>query len=340
MAAIGGAIFIFASYQLSSDWMRRFDVAAPLIVAGVALWSAGLALWESARRPARKRLAFVGWEWWLFLAIVALGFFLRFYRYGHFPPPDGVCAVEEPQAGQIPFGMMRVPQPSLGICRRPLARCGGVRALRSKPYRTTYPIHLVSALTVIAVYLLLRELVSRPAALFTTALFAMCRWHLIYARYAHNIFATTLVVVVIYYLMIRAHKGGGLSLYPWIGFLSGYTLYTYAGYRGTVLFVVVFFAISMLVRRRAQQAAVAPQAHAAAQRKLHTEVAGLALAAVAFLGAFVPLATRLRTDPSFFFEAAYRATNNPGYYTSGSGHVHSTGGASGPPHSAPVQPCR
>ena len=315
LAAIGGAIFIFASYQLSFDWMRRFDVAAPLIVAGVALWSAGLALWESARRPARKRLAFAGWEWWLFLAIVALGFFLRFYRYGHFPPPDGVCAVEEPQAGQIPFGMMQEhSRPWEFVGDRWLGVVGfalfgrNLTALR-------IPFTLVSALTVIAVYLLLRELVSRPAALFTTALFAMCRWHLIYARYAHNIFATTLVVVVIYYLMIRAHKGGGLSLYPWIGFLSGYTLYTYAGYRGTVLFVVFFFAISMLVRRRAQQAAVAPQAHAAAQRRLHTEVAGLALAAVAFLGALVPLAMRLRTDPSFFFEAAYRATNDPGYYT-------------------------
>jgi Dolichyl-phosphate-mannose-protein mannosyltransferase len=315
VAASGFALFVFAIYQLSFSWQQSFDFAAPLVLAGMMVWTAGLALWDSSGRGRRNGLPMPAWEAWLFLAIVALGFFLRFYRFGDFPPPDGFCAIEEPQAGQIPYLMMHEhyrPWEFLGD------RWLGVAAFALWGRTITalrFPFIIVSGFTVLALYLLLRQLVARPAALFAAALFAVSRWHLIYARYAHNIFATTLVVVVIYYLCVRVHRGGRWALYPWLGFLSGYTLYTYAGYRGTAAFVVLFVAISVFLHWRALRAAIAPQAHAAARRQLTHQIVGLGLAAIAFIGVLLPLGFQLRNNPTFFFEAAVRATDDPNYYT-------------------------
>ncbi len=315
VAVAGFGVFAFAVYQLCINWARNFDSFAPVVPLGLAVWTSGLVLWESPQRPHRVGLSMPRWEVVLFLAVVALGFFLRFYRFPEFPPPDGFCAIEEPQAGQIPYLMQHEhyrPWEFLGD------RWLGVAAFDLMGRTITavrIPFIIVSGLTVIALYLLLRQLVSRPAALFATALFATARWHLIYARYAHNIFAPTLVVVIIYYLCVRAHKGARLALYPWLGFLSAYTLYTYAGYRGTTAFVALFFVISLFVNWRAVRTLIAPQAHAAARRRLNREVAGLSLAAVGFAGALLPLAFQLRTNPTFFFEAAVRATDDPTYYS-------------------------
>ena len=96
----GIAAFGVASYFLTADWQRHFDLAAPLAIASVALCGAGLALRDRRCHAGQRRMPMLRWERWLLVAIVAFGFFLRFYRYDYFPPPDGVCAVEEPQAGQ------------------------------------------------------------------------------------------------------------------------------------------------------------------------------------------------------------------------------------------------
>jgi hypothetical protein len=317
--AVGGVgLFAYAVYRLSRTWLQSFDFAAPLAVGGVILWSAGLALWESPRQTRTGRRPMAGWELGLFLAIVAAGFFLRFYRYGDFPPPDGFCAVEEPQAGQVSYEIMRYHARPWEFLGDRWLGVAGFALLGRTLTALRIPFTIVSGLTVVALYFLLRRLVSVPAALFATALFAICRWHLIYARYAHNIFATTLLVVILYYLCLRAHQRHRLAVYPWIGFLSAYTLFTYAGYRGTSLFVFIFLAASLSIHWRAQRAAIAPQAYAAARRTFSTQLLGLALAAVAYTGVLIPLGLQLwksQFGPKFFFEAAVRATNDASYYT-------------------------
>jgi hypothetical protein len=318
LAAVGVGLFVYAVYRLTRNWSQSFDLAAPLAVVGVILWSAGLALWEAPRGGRAGRRPMAAWELGLFLAIVAVGFFLRFYRYGDFPPPDGFCAVEEPQAGQLAYEIMHYharPWEFLGD------RWLGVAAFALLGRTVTalrIPFTIASGLTVAALYFLLRRLVSVPAALFATALFAICRWNLIYARYAHNIFATTLLVVILYLLCVGAHQRHRLAVYPWIGFLSAYTLFTYAGYRGTSLFVFIFLAASLFKHWRAQRVAIAPQAYAAARHTFSTQLLGLALAVVAYTGVLIPLGLQLwksQFGPKFFFEAAVRATNDSSYYT-------------------------
>lgn len=315
VSVIGFTILCWAVYLLSTAWQLQFGFAVPLAIAGVAVWCIGLAMAEGKPAVPVNAVPLLRWELLAFLAILALGFFLRFYRFDSFPPPDGFCAVEEPQSGQAAYNILTADwRPWEFLGDRWLGVLGFTLFGRTV-VGLRLPFIFVSAITIIPFFFLVRELVSRPAALFATALFAACRWHLIYARLAHNIFPTTFIVVLLLYLCVRVHKRGGLALYPLIGFLCAYTLYTYAGYRGTSLFVGIFFLVSLFMHLRAWRHATDPAARAVAGRIVREQTAGFTLAAVAALGLVTVLYYEVRTNPTFFFEAAVRATDDPGYYT-------------------------
>jgi len=308
---LGG--FLFAAYLLAADWARHFTRATPLLIAALGLWSAGVAVVEGPR-PRPAFVAMPHWERWLFVAILLLGVFLRFYRYGEFPPPNGFCAVEEPQAGLVTHHIIHEGQRPWEFVLDRWLPVVPFLLWGETPTALRFSFTVVSALTLIPFHLLLRQLVSRPAALLGTALFAVCRWHLIYARLGHNIFATTLIVVIIFYLCVRAHRRGGLALYPWIGFLTAYTLYSYAGYRGTALFVFVFLVLSLGGHIRAARAAAGAEARAAARKMVKRQLLGLGLAAIAYVPTVIPMVVQLRNDPVYFFEAANRSLANRQYY--------------------------
>jgi len=168
LVGMGGAAY--ASHALASSWATQFDWAAPLLIGGIATCSIGLFMWDGAGGISARRLPMPGWERLLFLAVVLLSFALRFYRYGYFPP-DGVCAVEEPQSGMGAHAILHygdrpwefvldrwMPVPFFALLGQSLT------ALR-------LPFTLVSALTVVPLYLLLRYLVSWPVAVFAAALY-------------------------------------------------------------------------------------------------------------------------------------------------------------------------
>jgi hypothetical protein len=315
VSTIGFGILCWAVYLLSTDWQQHFDFAAPLSVVGVAVWCMGLALAESKPAVPVNASPLLRWELVTFLLILALGFFLRFYRYADFPPPGGVCAVEEPQSGQAAYNILTADwRPWEFVGDRWLGALG-LKLFGPSVMGLRLPFAFVSAITIIPFFFLVRELVSRPAALLATLLFASCRWHLIYARLAHAVYPTTLIVVVLLYLCVRVHKRGGLALYPLVGFLSGYTLYAYAGYRGTSLFVGLFFTISFLIHLSEWWRAPDPAAGAVAARIVRQQLAGFGLAALAAVALLIVLASQLRTNPTFFFEALVRATDDTAYYT-------------------------
>jgi hypothetical protein len=324
IALVGFASVSAGILLLATRWEERFGLGWLAVVGGVALLSGGLRLVDRRYRKSAAPIVWERWEMVAFAAVVLLGLFLRFYRYTDFPPPDGVCAVEEPQEGQGAYMAMQglrwwefmldrwLPVPFWMLFGRSLT------TLR-------IPFTIVSWLTIIPLYLLLRQLVSRPAALFATGLFAVCRWHLIYARLAHAIFGPTLpLIVTALYLCVKVHRRGGLAPYPWIGLLTGATLYGYAGYRGTPVFTALFFAISLIWHWRAARVPPSSQERGtecelseagAARRALRIEAAGIALAAIGFLGAAIPLFTRLADNPRFFLEATVRATEDSLYYS-------------------------
>lgn len=302
VGSVGFAVAAVGAVALAADWHGSFDFFAPLVLAGMGLWGAGLALADRGGAqyvPARRWTAAeaVG-----FAGVVALGVFFRFHRYSEFPPAGGFCSVEEAFTGRTAAYILqggRRPWEFLGDVWLPVPF---FHYLGLSTTALRLPFTVVSALTVPALYFLLRELVSTRAALAGTALFAAARWHVIYGRHAHNIFATTSILVLLLYLCVRVHRRGGLAPYPWIGFLGGYTLYTYAGFRSAPLYVALFLLSSLAVHLRADRGK--GWWNTALRRRL----AGLGLAGLAFGIAVAPLAGQLRENPTYLFEAAFRST--------------------------------
>lgn len=324
ITAAGTFAIIAGVHLLTTQWELRFEMGWLCVVAGVAVGSFGLSRFDGVYR---KNVAPVRWERReiaVFTAILLLGLFLRFYRYGEFPPPDGVCAVEEPQSGQgcyLAMGGYRWWEFMLDRwLPMPFWKVFGVSLTTLR-----LPFTIVSWLTIVPLYLLLRQLVSRPAALFATGLFAICRWHLIYARLAHAVFGPTLpLILTAMYLCVRVQRHGGLAAYPWIGLLSAATLFGYAGYRGTTLFIGLFLFVSLLWHWRAARRAPSEAERGAAWTALRVEIIGIALVALGFLAVAVPLYSRLAMNPTFFVEALVRATEDPGYYSDDSALVWKT----------------
>lgn len=308
----GLAGYIWAIHLLTEHWHYNFDFAAPLAIAAIAVMSAGLGLLFRSDGSVR-------WERWelaLFAVVLLIGLFARFYRYDYYPP-DGVCAVEEPQSGQWTHLIIHNrARPWEFVGDRWLA-VPFFRYFGENLTTLRIPYTIVSWLTLIPFYLLVRMLVSRPAALFAAALFALSSWHLMYARLAHAIFPTTFIAVLVMYLCVLVHRRATLGPYPWIGFLCAYTLYTYAGYRATPVFAVLFIGISFLIHVRNWWRARTPEQIGDTRRMLRVQIVGMLLATATFIGPIVALQPRLEGENrNHFFEAANRSIINSEYYSS------------------------
>lgn len=310
LAGSGLVLFGLATWALFAAWRANFDWAAPLMVAAVVLTSMGLAVLDRPWRRPSTRLPVTKLEALLVVAVLAFGSFLRFYRIDYFPPTDGFVAIEEPQSGQGAWAIMHDGvRPWEFLLDRwipvPFFHWLGVSILSLR-----IPFVIVSCLTLLATYVLTRELVRWPAALLATLLLAVSHWHLHYARLAHNIFPTTLLSVVVWWLCVRQANTGGLRLYPWIGFWTGYSLYAYAGYRGIPIVVGVFllgYTLHLWWRRNQDPSP---------RRTWKLHLVGLGLFVLFFSGPVVALVNQLRSNPSYFLEAFYRSYANKQYYVS------------------------
>ncbi len=314
LVVTGGSAAAFAAYLLSYQWDAQFGTGFILLVVGTTGLSLGLAQLDAPYRKAVDR-PWPRWEKIAFLAVLGLGLFLRFYRYDIYPPYDGICAIEEPQSGQGALAIRAGQRPWEFLLDRWIV-VPFMIYLGDSFTSLRIPFTIVSWLSLVPFYLLLRELVSRPAALCGTALFAISRWHIIYARHAHAVFGPTLpLILVALWLCVRVYKRGGLAPYPWIGLLSAYTLYAYAGYRATTAFVGLFLGVSLLHHYREYRQAVIPSARLAIARSARVQLAGMLLFVFGFLLLVVPLYHRLTRDPAYFVEAAVRATGESRYYS-------------------------
>jgi hypothetical protein len=317
LCVIGMVAAGYASQSLAQKWEEAFDGTAPLAVAGIALWSLGLGLWDWRREPFTfGRDAMPRWERLALLGIVALSLGFRFYRFDYFPPPGGICAIEEPQTGQWGWLILNGERPWEFLLDRWLAATaiwlGGANLIALRT-----PFTIFSALTVVPLYFLLRCLVSRGVALVTALLFVVCHWHLIYARYAHNIYFTTILVVLVLYLLVRSRLDSRIAFYPWIGFIAGYTLYAYAGYRGTTIVVALFMGGVLLADIVRLRQAVTPARRQLAGQWLRRQVLASLFAAAAWLVAVWPLYSLISRAPgglTYYVEAANRSLADPDYY--------------------------
>jgi len=306
VAGVGGGAGL-----LALDWHRYVGPGWLVLVTGVCAASLGLRHWDRAC-PGRQRLAL--WEWAGLAMLLVVGTWLRFHDYTAFPTPFSTHAIEEQQTGltgaQILTGLRPWEFP-LDTYLTALAQ-----AVSAAPTFSTIriPFTVASALTILPAYALLRQLVRGPAAFGATFLFAVSSWNLLYSRIAHNIFMPNLFVVTAFALLVDFARTRRLAPVPWLGLLSGYTLYVYAGYRGTTFLVLIGLGGCLVadVWRRWRAAAVARPARPG------RDAAALALFLAVVTAVAVPLYVQLRQNtaqPFYYFEAGGRSLANKQYYT-------------------------
>jgi hypothetical protein len=100
IALVGFCIALGASYALFKWWHETFDWAAPTLLLGICVWSAGLAMGDRGRAGWAPPRPMPRAELVLFAGVMALDIFFRFYRYWEFPPATGFCSVEEAFTGR------------------------------------------------------------------------------------------------------------------------------------------------------------------------------------------------------------------------------------------------
>ena len=308
--ATGAAALGCGSYRLFTAWDGAFYLGWGLLISGTALSSAGLWLRDG---PPTHRLPWRRVEVLACVAILLLGAWLRFHRLGEFPDGYTTHAIEEEQTG---LGAYRLLTTSAHPWEFALDYHMTALALwlQSTPTFTTIriPFVVISTLTIVPVHLLLRQLLSTPAALAGTYLYSVLSWNLLYSRCAHPIFPTNCLVIGVLALLVQFGRTRRLAGLPWVGLLCGYTLYAYAGFRGTSLFAAIFLAgslVAALWRRRWPDRSVAGGGPERVARAI--VVFGITLAATA-----APLWPRLAGAPrNYYFESAARALANHEYYT-------------------------
>ena len=318
-ALAAGAVLLFLSSRgLALSWTETYYRSFLLMAVGYAL--AGLGLdhlfgYTVRYRPmgiAQRRM-----EVLLLILIIGITVFMRTYRFDYYPPPDGIAAIEEAQQGDRAFNMMYEnarPWEFLFSNFASLASFklfgGGMNSLRFPPV-------VLSCVTVIIGYFLLRTLVGYRVALFCTFLFAVSRWHLTYSRISHNVFLPAVLVVLCVYLLYRTTVSSRLSLYLWIGLTAGLLLYAYAPYRGTVFLAIIFFS-ERAIRSAVSTRRSLPRGRLKALgNELCRNIHGPLIVALSMLVLALPLLSKLDTMPGFYFEAARRAIakeSEPSWY--------------------------
>ena len=317
LAVLALSGLVTATYLLSAHWTSLFYPGWALLTAATALASIALWLRDGRSRPRQR------WqprELVLLLLILTLGTWLRAHRLGDFPDGYTTHAIEEQQTG---LGGYRV----LHQDSRPweffidYQMTAAALALDPTPNFTTIrvPYVVISALTILPVHLLLRQLFPLAAALAGTFLYAAMSWNLLYARCAHPIFPTNLTVIAVLAMLVHFGRTRRFAVLPWIGLLCGTTLYSYAGYRGTPLFAFVFLAGLLLIAFVRPSGRRDDPASGTDRRSVQRCAAALLLFLTFLLATAVPLRSLLQHAPgNYYFEAADRALANKEYYTADS----------------------
>ena len=248
--AYTGARVLDASRPSVSPTLSNFDQAMPWL--GLALLSTLLIAWRPRlpstppRDWASAAAAFVRAhriEIALFLLIFAFGIFMRIYRFGSdLPPSDGLCC-EENINGGVAYRVIEGQRPLAFL----LGRWGSAAGMLIFGYDTTglrffFPV--MAIVTLVFLYLLLRQLASVPAALFGLALYAAAWWPSLRARQATE---GTIETVLFSLLLVVAMRKRSAAAALGAGVLAGLISYEYEAFK-VVPMVAVGFACAAALR--------------------------------------------------------------------------------------------
>ncbi len=299
---LGLALLVAGSGLLVTHWNAAFYLGWGLVLVATGLAAHGLREPQATPHP---HIAWTRSEIALVCVALGAGALLRFHQYDVFPGPYTTHAIEEQQTGLGATAILQNGRHPWEFALDYHLTALALSFTDAPTFNTIrVPFSLASWLSIVVAHLLFRQLFSRPAACFGTLLFACSSWNILYSRCAHPIFLSNLVVVGVFAALIAWGRTGRRSWLPWIGLLTASTLYSYAGYRGTALFVGVYL-LGRIVRARQDAADVR-------RGLVDAAIVTCWLVAVA-----VPIAGQLGRVglENYYLEAAHRALANREYYT-------------------------
>jgi hypothetical protein len=166
------------------------------------------------------------------------------------------------------------------------------------------PFFIAGILSLIPFYLLVRLLVDAPAALFSTALFAACRWHAVSVRFADEIFfGLSIAILAALLLVVVLKHANAVAAIP-LGLAVGALNYEYTSYRHLPFLIAgaIVVALAALVWRRLRRREPLMLLSAAGRELI---LASAVFAIAAFIVLAPLLATTLRGD-RVYYEAFLR----------------------------------
>ena len=189
----------------------------------------------------------------LLMVILLVAVWLRVYRINEMPPGifidetnaalDGLRILEG--RADSPFGTGWFETPNGFVYLQTLFfRLFGTTFLAIKLQSL-----LPGILTVLAVFLLARELLGSTHALFAAAFLAFNRWHVNMSRWGWNEVYPPLMQLLALFFIERASRRRSLGDWAMAGFLLGLGMYTYLAMRLVVLAIAMYLGYRVLVQR-------------------------------------------------------------------------------------------
>ena len=247
LLALGLALCTLASYRLTIAWHGSLLTWGPLFLCGLVMACLGADCAQGYLQRGtggaggadnRRRAAIAAA---VFLLILAAGAWLRAYRLNWYPPPDGATTIEEFQFGNFSYQIINRNYRHWEWMQTSYP--GALAFYLFGPSLVHARIHgvIFGTLSLIPLYLLLCRLRGYKAALFATALMAVCVWHFTCSRYNDAVYHGVFFVVICLALMVHSCRSPRLSLSLWIGFLSAAELYDYDAFKPLPIAVLIFF---------------------------------------------------------------------------------------------------
>jgi hypothetical protein len=231
LAAAALALHAFDLLRVRQD---NFDKAVVWDGAALALLVLAPLRWEAPQVPRvdaagawlrRNRV-----ELAMLAVVLAGGIFMRLYGLGSFPPSEGT-GFEEPQTGGNAFRILNDGERPIEFAFTNYAAALGFSIFGYDISALRLPFLIAGILSLIPFYLLVRLLVGAPAALFSTVLFAACRWHAVSVRFADEIFfGLSIAILAALLLVVVLKHASALAAIP-LGLAAGALNYEYTSYR-------------------------------------------------------------------------------------------------------------
>ncbi len=242
--ALAAAAFAYQGFTRFGESRENFDEAMAWYA--VALACTVIFAYEGTAPavrswPARLQ-AFIRRHWLegvFLLGILGIALFMRLFRFGDYPPSGLPCCGEKEIATAV-FNVIHNGERPLVFPLVKYSVAAGFLIFGENTDGFRVPPLVLSVFTVIPFYILLRQMMSAPAALFATALLASSRLFLHVTAY-HNVM---LEAVLLALFLVRGMKTGSPLMFAGAGLMSGLISYEYEGYRAIPIIALGYVAVA------------------------------------------------------------------------------------------------